>query len=108
MLRARRANKIFPGQLAHAVGADRPRTITFHVRRAPLGIDSKDIIRAEVDEETVEIATDFGQVSDSPRIDGEGGVRLAFRTVHEIISGTIEDHPGTQSGQIGPHCPGLG
>src|SRR5207245_6496062 len=94
MFRACPSNKVFPGQFAHAVGADWSGTVGFHIRTASSGIEPESIIGAVVNQDAIEIAADFGQMANPPGIDREGSIRLAFGSVHKVVSRTIENDFG--------------
>src|SRR6266851_445891 len=94
MFRTSSPDKILAGQLAHAIDADRSRTISFDVWRAASIIESENIIGAVVNQDAIQIAAHDGKMTHPPSVDGEGRVRLAFGPVHIIVGRTIKNRVG--------------
>src|SRR5262249_31769186 len=58
------ANQVFAGELTQAVDADRAGGVVFLPGSPPRIFQTKDIVRAEVDERAIQVAADDGQVAD--------------------------------------------
>ena len=66
------------------------RGILLDIRSA--GAAVKDVIRREVNEARVNLATDHGDVADRQRIHFVSGARLFLGDIHLVVSHGIEDH----------------
>src|SRR6185437_6718726 len=85
------ANEVLAGQLAEAVNAHRPRRIGFREGIGSRRIEAEHVIGTEVDELAVRFAAGIGQCTDAPGIDREGGRRLRFREIDEVVRGAVNE-----------------
>src|SRR5262245_8700000 len=73
------------------------------------------MIGTEVNQDALEVAADQGEVAHGPGVDREGGFRLTFSTIHEVVRGAVDDDVQPQSceelahpARVGQINPGAG